>query len=453
VELTSGGGDPRPIDPDDGATRFDGEFLSEGSAMVAVSDRGGLHQLEVLDLETGAVKPITRVTGAALSPTRDSADGSIFFLSLRSRGLDVHRLEPPLEGIGMVTDIGADLEPAARIPDAPADHLARAEVPVPRSYGVGPRSRVVLPVAFTATEGWGLGAAIASGDPVGRLGWVVQGSIGEDSAWRGGSAAVAWRGFRPWVRGEAFWARQRPSKQDDLSPSGLDAEYAGGAVSVELVRDFLSRRHRYRVGGSVGRLSSGEFDGDGRHLAFAEVDARYLQTPGRWRLTQSFGVHGSVGETAGEGWNRFVGTAGIGVARGERVLRAEIVYGTTGGDRPRYERFAVGEIEPPLTDPALHSQRVAMPALPVGFDGGRDVFAWKVELGAGAGLSPFYWSMSAGDAFERWRRVIGVDAEVDTLPFPYLGLPGIRVRYGVAHSVDAPFKDETRFYAHLSYRP
>ncbi|HKO17227.1 MAG TPA: hypothetical protein VJU87_13395, partial [Gemmatimonadaceae bacterium] len=89
---------PQPIDPDDGADRFDAAWVSP-NVLVVVSDRTGTTNLERLELNaahsrTVATRELTRVTGAAIAPDPDAADSSIWYLALHSRGYDVRRLTP-----------------------------------------------------------------------------------------------------------------------------------------------------------------------------------------------------------------------------------------------------------------------------------------------------------------------------------------------------------------------
>jgi hypothetical protein len=68
VAMDADGSRERLLGPHDGAARFDAEFHPEGSALVLTSTRGGIPNLEILELETGRVQTLTRVLGAAVAP-------------------------------------------------------------------------------------------------------------------------------------------------------------------------------------------------------------------------------------------------------------------------------------------------------------------------------------------------------------------------------------------------
>src|SRR5439155_6328610 len=78
----------RYVDPDDGANRYDAEWLSRDT-LVVVSERGGIPNLELLSLADAHTRTLTRVTGAAVAPAVNRGDRSIWFLALHSRGHDV----------------------------------------------------------------------------------------------------------------------------------------------------------------------------------------------------------------------------------------------------------------------------------------------------------------------------------------------------------------------------
>ncbi|HEX7241648.1 MAG TPA: hypothetical protein VF263_15320, partial [Longimicrobiaceae bacterium] len=297
------------LDPEDGASRYEPAFLPGGAELVAVSERGGVANLEVLDPETGAVRPLTRVTGAAVAPAPDPATGSVYFLSLHAQGYDLGRVHPDSLELGEAVPLPARLAPAApRVPAAPADTFARAVVPPSRPYGAGPRGYRVLPQAWGDADGFGGGVALLSQDPVGRLTWLAQGAYGERDSWRGGSLRATWRGWRPALGAEAFAVRQAPSAGADLAGGLLDAEYAGAALSAVHSRQGSTLTQRAGAGASLGRLelAAGRWEapeggGLARALAWADYSVSGLRAG---LLNGGVGVHGSVGRTGDETWWR-----------------------------------------------------------------------------------------------------------------------------------------------------
>jgi hypothetical protein len=238
-----------------------------------------------------------------------------------------------------------------------------------------------------------------------------------------------------------------------VRPEGLDAEYAGGALGVALERDFVTRVERIAAGASLGRL---EIDGgpDGtRRLAWAEAGYGTVATPGRWRLSASVQLQGAVGSTAGESWTRGTARGSLGAGPGAAQLRVTTEVGATGGDAPAWERFAVGGPVSPLVDPELLSQRLPLPAVPVGYVAGERIWTLRVEARGGGGLTPFWWAGTAGEELGDWKRVIGLEWVFDRDGIPYLGLPATRLEAGVARVLDEPLRKETRGWLSLSFRP
>jgi hypothetical protein len=68
-------------------------------------------------------------------------------------------------------------------------------------------------------------------------------------------------------------------------------------------------------------------------------------------------------------------------------------------------------------------------------------------------LAPYYWTASADGGFDRWHRVIGVEAGTDVPATGLLSLPAVRIRGGVACSLDDPWRHRTRAYVSVAYRP
>jgi Tol biopolymer transport system component len=455
VDLSSGA--LESIGPDDGASRFDASWLPGGEALVAVSDAGGVHDIERIDLDSGFARPLTRVVGAAIAPEPDPAGRWIWFLSLASRGNDVHRIEAdraPLERVAL----DPSLAPAAPTAAPAATPLTASPDPsgpstLARPYGIGPREMTVLPRGSISSSGAAAGLTLASTDPVGRLIWTVNGQVGSDGAWEGAAAGAAYRRYRPEIRASAFAARQTPSAQDAVRPDDLDADYEGIGLEIALERDFLSRVQRFAVGGSAGRLDADRMPDGTRTLAYAEASHAVLVTPGGWRLTAAAGLTGAAGSTVGERWTRLTSTLALGAGRGGGALRVESTLGRAGGAPPIWETFAVGGVTSPLVDPSLLSQRLPLPAVPVGYVRGERIWTARIEARARSGLAAFWWAGTAGEELGDWKRVLGVEWVLDKDPLPYLGLPASRVEAGVARVLDEPLRKETRGWLSVSFRP
>jgi hypothetical protein len=169
----------------------------------------------------------------------------------------------------------------------------------------------------------------------------------------------------------------------------------------------------------------------------------------------SVGVQAATGRTGGGAWRRGQATARLTVG-GDRIgFALDGTYAAADAAAPAYERPLVGGAPPALFDAAVLGQRLAVPALPTGYRGGRQ--AAVVRLGAGgvgvAGFTPYLTAVSAGDRLRGWGRLAGLERRF-TGPFaPFARLPQVRAVGGVARIFDAPLRDNTRAYLAVTYTP
>jgi hypothetical protein len=454
VDLAADNPALRFVGPDDGASRFSAAWLPGGEALVAVSDAGGVHDVERIDLATGTARSLTRVIGAAMAPEPDPAGRWIWFLTLQSRGNDVRRIAADAAPLDSAPALDPGLAPAAPDTPPPGESFAVAPLPAARAYGLGPRELTILPRGSIASSGTALGVTVAGTDPVGRLIWTVDGIAGTEDAWRGAAASAAWRRFPPEVLATAFAARQEPSEQDAVRPAGLDAEYAGIGLAVALERDLLSRAARIEIGASGGRLDAGLAPDGTRALAYGEASARALATPGNWRLVGGAELHASAGSTpGGEDWKRALAGLSFSAGRTRAALRVETVHGWISDDAPEWETFAAGGVLSPLVDPSLLPQRLPLPAVPLGYVAGERIWTVRIEGRTSAGVTPFWWAGTAGDELGDWKRVWGIEWRLTRDAIPYLGLPASRIEAGAARILDEPLRHETRGWLSVSFRP
>jgi hypothetical protein len=260
-----------------------------------------------------------------------------------------------------------------------------------------------------------------------------------------------------------FHAEHQPSRQEagTYAPRALDVRYQGATVGALLLREFNARSHRYRAGASLGRLAAGGADDGTRRLAFAEYGGTYAVYRGSLRGTLAVALHGAVGRTepapplAGldPDWRRTLTSAAIGVGTREQRLTARVTHGSVSRDADPIEAFVVGGVRSPLVDPALLSQRVALPAAPVGVVGGRELYAYRVDAMLGFPLEPYYAAYGSRGGFRDPFRVLGAERTVDSPAAPFIRLPALRVQLGVAYTFDAPFAYKTRGYLSASFRP
>lgn len=449
------GANARLVDPSDGVDRHSPSFTRDGRALVLVSEAGGVPNVERRDLATREARPLTRVTGAAYAPAPSPVDGRVWYLSEHATGLDLYVVNADSVRLDGVVAIAPELAPAAPLPRVARDSFAASAPSDPRPYGAGPRRHVWLPGGAWATDGRFATLTISSIDPAGRLAWTATGALGDRSAWRGGALRAEWRGFRPVLGGELFYAEQRPSAQraGSFAPAALDADYAGATASATLVRDFGVRESRFRLGASSGALSAGDAGREARSLVFAEYGGAYGVVHGRQYASVALSLQGSAGRTAGDEWRRALTGATLTLGAGDLALRGDVGYGAVGRRADTFERFAVGGVRAPLVDGALLTQRVSLPAAPLGVRTGRELYSWRVALSNGGVLEPYYEAYSTRGGFADAFRVVGVDASLSLGDTPILSLPAVRALAGVGYTLDEPFRKKTRGYLSIEYRP
>ena len=71
------------------------QFTPDGRAVLFSADYDGIYNLQRLDLESGAITTLTRVSGGAFTPTQASSDGPIYYTGYDCNGFDIYRLDRP----------------------------------------------------------------------------------------------------------------------------------------------------------------------------------------------------------------------------------------------------------------------------------------------------------------------------------------------------------------------
>ena len=465
-----------------GANAYDATFTRDGRALVAVSERSGVPNLVRIDLATGATQPLTRVFGAATGPEPTPAGDTIYFTSLYSRGMDIKRIVPSAGTVTEPPRLDLALAPAVPTGVVRADTFAAGTLGREHGYGIGPRRHLVLPFAVAAVEGRLFGLTLAGTDVIGRLSYTLSAGGGlkggdaddrwlspfrSEGMWRGGALRTTWRGWRPAIEADVFYVMQRPGDQRVLGlralegfPAlpALDMDYPGAKLGLTLDRDFGWRRHRYRAGASLGRvnpLAVPDPDVEDRRLGYAEFASAYRFTRRRNFIGARVALHGSAGETFGESWSRWIGGLGLSAGGPGGGLSIDGQYGETGGDAVGFEQFVIGGAAQPFIDGSLLSQRVAMPALPVGILGGGKVATFRAALGGDA-FEPYFWMAATDDDTRMLRgyyKVVGAEANVSTPGIPLVRVPSAVATAGVGYTLSEPLKKRWRAYLSLTYRP
>jgi hypothetical protein len=205
-----------------------------------------------------------------------------------------------------------------------------------------------------------------------------------------------------------------------------------------------------RLGASAGRGSAAAI-GD-RGLAFADLSLGASRARGESSAGASLGAHLATGRTAGVGWQRLIATARLYAGSDRGSLAVDGAYATVGRDAPSYERPLVGGSTPALFDAAVLSQRLAVPALPTGFRGGRQAAVARVSLG-GISVTPYVSAVGAGEDRLRWARLAGIERRFDGPFAPFARLPRVRLVAGVARVFDEPLRGRTRGYLSATFTP
>lgn len=444
------------IGPNDGANRYDAQWMGRDSVVV-VSERGGIANLEVISLTNGDARTLTRVTGAAVGPDVNRADGAVWFLSMHSRGFDVRRLPRDARRADSVVAISGDRFGFAGL--APPQPKAFSERPVSRSrsYGLGPRHQRWIPGGYASADGGGGFVSVYSGDIVGRLTASATGAFGNLGTWRGGALRTVWRFPRPAVELGGFGFDQQPSRGPDpqVGSDSLDAALYQGWLALVAEQRGDGWLVRGRAGGASGTLSPNLGDSRSRGIWFAELDVRALQMRGAQGLTERLRVHATQGNTGGS-FTR--GLAALEIASaGRDVLPVQLFVsaGLLTGSPLAFEHFVVGGAAPPLADSALVSQRYFMPMFPTGVAQNKALLAWRAALPAypwtaffeGAAVGPNLNDLGG------WNRAVGVDSRFVLPLTPVAFAPRIEIRGGAAYTLDAPFRKRVRGFFEMKVEP
>ncbi|HEY0997519.1 MAG TPA: hypothetical protein VGD77_16115 [Gemmatimonadaceae bacterium] len=447
---------PRVVDADDGAHRYDPVFADSGRALLVTSERGGIANLERIPLDGGSPSTLTRVTGAAVAPVQNPADGSVWFLSLHARGLDLRRLAADTGASLALPALPASLAPAVptRAP-FPAATLAETWVGASRSYGVGPRQWSWLPLGNTGASGSAGALAITTTDPIGRLGATLTGAVGSPGAWRGARLAAVYRGFRPELRAEGFAAEREARVLTRLS---------GGLVSAR-VSDARSPSWSVTALGSVGRVRTGRTypaNNVGEDTTIrvwdpatsramgslvAVLDHRWSR--GEWATLATLRTQGDVGRTA-EDFQRLTGSLTLG---GKAPVLPRVIAEVRGGTMhgAPFEAFSIGGTRPLVVHEALLPQQFFHPAIPTFLLSARSAVQYRVGAQLGI-LEPYYAgvALQPTERYAVWRRVYGVEARLSVPAFSLVALPAVQLQVGVGRSVE---EKKTRFYLGSAVQP
>jgi hypothetical protein len=449
-------------------------WSADGSRIFVAADREGIWNIESVPFNvagTGPADPhspqgpgapaelLTRVTGGALGPAAAPDGKSLFFLEITSKGVDIQRLPVPGESL---TPLGRRPEHFPLLPPepAPATPFARSAVAPDRPYRLWP-SHVVRPIATYSLgpdgNAWQIG--LEGSDVVGRLDWVVAGSVGNDAGPRGASVAASYRGLPIVLSAHVFFARERPGSQRVVARRDFDQERLGGFLEGSWWRPFSGGRVRIDAGGGASRvdpLAGGdELD---RFLVSLRARVSMRRLRGKTGIGLDLDSVGSTGWTDGQSWNQFIARAAGSLFLPIAQITAAGRYGDTGGSPTRFDLFSIGGAPSALLAAGLDRNRVELPALPAFVQTGERAESIRGEIGlTGAPVVVYAERLRAwppGPGKPRPVRVFGAEVRVDERLLPDLLSSDLALYAGVAKiRSSSPRFDSTRGYAGLLYRP
>ena len=452
VAVDTDGGPVRILHDDSAASAYDPVWSADGASLVAVSEAGGVANLARVPLRGGPMEPLTRVTGAAVAPEVDRATGGVLFLSLHAGGWDVHRIHPDSVRPGPVATLPSALAPAAPRAAVPADTLPRAALPPSRAYGLGPRWTRILPFGASGIDGGSSGATLYSGDPVGRLALAARGVWGDRGMERGASLTAVWRGLRPALTGDVFYLAHEPSRLAGYDAPGLDARYAGGALSAGNAWSAGRNTREWGLGVSGGWLDVADGDAGERMMAFGRYAVSDGRRAGTGYATAGLTLSAAAGRTQGTDWGRGTATAAFSAGLGALGVRGEATLGRVSHGAPRWERFTLGGTGSLLMDGAVLGQRVAMPALRWGTLEGSDLLTYRVSVPVGA-LTPYFWGGTTDRTYDRWQRIVGVETGAAFAGWRAAAMPSGRFLAGLAYGLDGRQENDLTAYLSVTFTP
>jgi Tol biopolymer transport system component len=437
----------------DTANHYDATWGRDANEIVDVSDQGGVPNVERINLTTLQAQPATNVFGAAVAPDVNRANGTIWFLSLYSRGYDL-RSVMSAQGAGAVAYLPPALTPAAPLPVEARPALGVNRVSEPRPFGLTPRQLRWIPQPQADADGLSLALGVESMDIIGRSELRLSGALGDAATWRGAALSATWNGAPPALHAQLFSAEQRlsVSRSPVPIPAALDQRLTGALISADGLRQFDRWAARYRIGATAMSASNSAT----RALIFGDGGVGWVQRGDQWSNAESIAGNFSSGRAFDATFSRALVGASVSTAGHSLFpVDASASYGRTDRAAPVFEQFALGGGPPAILDQAILTQRIVMPVLPSGIAVGSSVFSYRVNVTTQP-VSWYFWSGStapAGDRFVAWHRVIGVDWSQSIGAIPLAGTPAARAQIGVGESLDAPFRRKVRAYVSLILTP
>jgi hypothetical protein len=346
----------------------------------------------------------------------------------------------------------------------PLAPFARAEVSLGRPYGLGRQELFALLGGSASSSGgvWELG--VRGGDVVGRLDWLALGSLGEQGWPRGGALAGAWRGWPVEVGTHVFHSREAPSEEEELLGRGTLLDLNRQGIEVSARRDWQWSRSSV---GLAARALWSEVEPMPRKLALdqqlASLTASWSgsQKWRLWRLDPALGGHYEIGHTEGSGsWARWGGAARLDLGKSGYRLAVTWRRDSSRDLASPFDLFQLGGPEVSLLPESALSNRIVVPALPVGALLGETHEGQRAELNLKFLPAPVFFERhrlwGSGQLRGDWLSLAGLEYRFSLGPLPIGRLPALDLRVGVARILDDPtgvFEDDTRWWLITAWRP
>ncbi len=346
--------DPRELALPEGSHVSAPAWSPDGEALYVSLGYGGALQIARVPVDGGDPEWLTDAPGGATSPAVTADGASLYFLSLDADGLDVHRValaEASARPVEALAGAAPVVRPPPPPPIAPPD---RAEV-TPRRYGAGrwePTTIAGIAVA-PGTNQADLGLRL--GDVVGRHSLLILGGVGDQTSWRGLSAAYAWRGLPVTLGAQVYAVAQG---------GDVPLQRAGAALEASLDR-WVERTRLEASAGAFVETPWGPDTDPSRTVAFVRGAAHPRGAWGLARAGLDVEARGRLGFTedhptwmAGEGLARVSG--GLGVV----AVGGELGMGRTNATA-EVDRYRLGGFDAALVPSAWLWSRILVPAIPV----------------------------------------------------------------------------------------
>jgi hypothetical protein len=448
-------------------------WSADGRTVYAVVGDRGFIDIWAFPLD-GEPFLLTRTSGAAFAPAPDTG-GGLFYLSLEPDGLDLRRLD--LEQKTAATpaiDLPRELAPVVRppAPERPEPFVSFAiiEPGESRPYGLGRQELLPLIGGAGSSSGGAFELGLRGGDVVGRLDWLVLGSLSGSGWAEGGAVSAAWRGWPVEVGFHLFQAGERPSEQSGGLPSGLGTVLGTGLDEDRRGAELSAHWDRTWSGGSLrlgGGVLFGQVEPDGgpafdQEIASLSAGLSLYRRYGHWRLGAGISAGRDTGWTEGDAWSRSTGWGRLVLGHDDTRLAVDWRRGTSSDIFEPFDLFRLGGAESSLLPETVLSGRIAAPALPMGTRLGTDHEAQRAELSLSLLPAPVFFERhrvwSEDSPKEDWLSLAGLEWRWSTDPIPLGRVPALDVRLGVAQVLEdpspgSPLEDGLRWWLVTVWRP